>query len=377
MLKRIKNKILLALLLTLAAGLAFAEPKEPPLDTPDKQPGAFHSTSDREAVSLCPESEQYLRDGEIDKGTQALSLCIRKNPENAVLYIMRGSALMMNGDLENAIKDFDHAIKLDPTSGKAFELKGVAKIKAGNSDQGIKDLDRAIELSPPNHALLMQKGNILLSLGRPREAVDVFTTALEVFPQPFFGIYSSRAAAYEAMGDYPKAVLDYDHAISLEPDFPPLYFSRGLTNFYLGRYERAIMDFRKALKKDKDEKTALMAAVTLYKMKKKNEGEMILKKSLPTASQSIKPIMQLYLGKISDKKFIEAANASPAQESIFYGFLGEYYLIREMKEEAKKSFKRCIETSRPESNIPVRFSRAELERMKGMDENMKQGMRVK
>lgn len=173
------------------------------------------------------------------------------------------------------------------------------------------------------------------------------------------------------MENYSKAVLDYDHAISLEPDFPPLYFSRGLTTFYLGRYDWATMDFRKALKKDKNEKTALMAAVTLYKMKKKNEGEMILKKALPTVSQSIKPIMQLYLGKISEKKFIEAARASQARESIFYGFLGEYYLAKEMKDEAKKCFERCIETSRPESNIPVRFSRAELKKMKSVDKNVK------
>ena len=376
MLKRTKSKILLTLLLALLANIVFAEPK-PPSDSPDRQPGTFHLPSAREPVSPCHESEKYFRDGEMDRGIQVLSLCIKKTPKNAVLYIMRGNALMMNGDLENAIKDFDHAIKLDPTSDKAFELKGAAEIKAGNSDQGIKDIDRAIELNPQNHALLIQKGNILLSLGRPRKAADIFTTALEVYPNPFFGIYSSRAAAYEVMGNYSKAVLDYDHAISLEPNFPPLYFSRGLTNFYLGRYERAMMDFRKALKKDMNEKTALMAAVTLYKMKKKSEGKMILKKALPTASQSIKPIMQLYLGKISEKKFIEAARVSQAQESIFYGFLGEYYLTRDMKDDAKKSFERCIETSRPESNIPVRFSRAELERMKGMDENMKQGMRVK
>lgn len=370
MFKRALSKIFVALLLTLMASIVFAEPK-PSSDPPDKQPGTFHLPSVREPGSTCHESEKYLRDGEIGMGIQALSLCIKKNPKNAVLYIMRGSALMMNGDLENAIKDFDHAIKLDPTSGKAYELRGVAEIKAGDSDQGIKDFDRAIELSPQNHALLIQKGNMLLSLGRPREAADIFTTALEVYPNPFFGIYSSRAAAYEVMENYSKAVLDYDHAISLEPDFPPLYFSRGLANFYLGRYERAIMDFQKALKKDKNEKTALMTAVTFYKMKKKNEGEMILKKVFPMASQSIKPIMQLYLGKISERKFIEAARASQDQESIFYGFLGEYYLTKDMKDEAKKSFERCIEASRPESNIPVRFSRAELKRMKSVDENVK------
>ena len=340
--KQTKNRISLALLLAFMASTALAEPK-PPSDPLGNPPGIPQLPSVRESGSVCRESEKYLRNGEIGRGIAALSLCIKKNPENADLYMMRGNVSMMKGDLENATKDFDHAIKLAPTSGKAFELRGVAGIRAGNTDQGIRDIDHAIELSPQNHALLIKKGNVLLSLGRSRDAVDVFTRALEVFPQPFFGTYSSRAAAYEVMGDYSKAVLDYDRAISLEPDFSPLYFSRGLANFYLGRYERAIMDFRKALKKDKNEKTALMAAVTLYKMKRKTEGEMILKKSLPTASQSIKPIMQLYLGKISERKFIEAARASQAQESIFYGFLGEYYLTREMKDEAKKSFERCIE----------------------------------
>ena len=46
--------------------------------------------------------------------------------------------------------------------------------------------------------------------------------------------------------DYRAALVDYDKAIELNPNFADAYFNRGLTNIFLGNNKKGIADLSKA-----------------------------------------------------------------------------------------------------------------------------------
>lgn len=49
------------------------------------------------------------------------------------------------------------------------------------------------------------------------------------------------------MGWYQKAIVDYDEAIRLKPEFPEAYNNRGVAKRDLGQYQEAIADYDKAI----------------------------------------------------------------------------------------------------------------------------------
>ncbi len=59
--------------------------------------------------------------------------------------------------------------------------------------------------------------------------------------------YHYRADAYRALGDTPRAILDYNRVISLRPKDPFRYYARGLAYQTMGEPTAALADFSKAI----------------------------------------------------------------------------------------------------------------------------------
>ena len=62
--------------------------------------------------------------------------------------------------------------------------------------------------------------------------------------------YRNRGLSYSDLGQYRRAIEDYDKAIELDPNDATAYYNRGLTYRRLGQYRRAIEDFDKAIELD-------------------------------------------------------------------------------------------------------------------------------
>lgn len=58
--------------------------------------------------------------------------------------------------------------------------------------------------------------------------------------------YNERGAAYVRIGNYEKALDDFNRAISLNPDYHIAYYNRGQVYKILGNYELAIANYEKA-----------------------------------------------------------------------------------------------------------------------------------
>ena len=60
--------------------------------------------------------------------------------------------------------------------------------------------------------------------------------------------YYNRGSAYAELGDYRRAIGDYDQALQIDLYVAEVNYNRGLAYYYLGEYHRAIEDYDRALR---------------------------------------------------------------------------------------------------------------------------------
>ena len=90
------------------------------------------------------------------------------------------------------------------------------------------------------------KGRAKHNLGQYEAAIVDYNAAIRLKPD-FLLAYNNRGLAKYYLSQYDAAIADYDTAIQLEPKFAGAYSNRGLAKYYLGQYNAAIADCDKAI----------------------------------------------------------------------------------------------------------------------------------
>jgi tetratricopeptide (TPR) repeat protein len=89
-------------------------------------------------------------------------------------------------------------------------------------------------------------------------ATQEFATAATALLQKFTGmhtlspvqlahIYGNRGLTYRKLNDYSSAIVDFDRALELDPDYAWAYANRGITHRFNHNYELALQDFNAAI----------------------------------------------------------------------------------------------------------------------------------
>jgi len=77
----------------------------------------------------------------------------------------------------------------------------------------------------------------------------ILTSSTAVDPQDA-GAYVNSGNSFFELGDYDRAIADYDKAIALNPQDADAYYNRGLAYYHKGDYDQAITDFNQAIALD-------------------------------------------------------------------------------------------------------------------------------
>jgi spermidine synthase len=98
-------------------------------------------------------------------------------------------------------------------------------------------------------------GTAYAKLGQYQRAIEDFNQAIRLEPDDALA-YNSRGFAYNQLGQYQLAVKDFNQAIRLEPDDALAYNSRGFAYNQLSQYQLALDDFNKAISLQPDDVAA-------------------------------------------------------------------------------------------------------------------------
>jgi len=88
-------------------------------------------------------------------------------------------------------------------------------------------------------------GNELMKLKRYDEAMIDFNNAINLYPE-YEMAYINRATNYYFLGKYQDAILDYKHAMTLNPNNPQIYYRLALTYRSMGNFNSEMEYMKKS-----------------------------------------------------------------------------------------------------------------------------------
>lgn len=189
-------------------------------------------------------SEIYKKFSRNDSAVIYLSKALELEPQNKLLYKLRGDALSMVSESDSAIGDYNIAISIDTNFIPAYLGRALLyEISLNDYDRAASDYSRIIGIDPDYSYLYTYRSNCFLSLGDTSRALEDLNKTFS-FDQKFDYNYSKRAELYTNLKMYDEAIWDYTEAIRLNPTNPDYYFRRAILYSKTGQNLLAIDDYR-------------------------------------------------------------------------------------------------------------------------------------
>ena len=228
----------------------------------------------------------------------AIEVLIEDNPNDALLFNIRGASYAGLGELNLAIKNYEKAIDLNSGYSKAhFNLAGVLH-ELDKYHDSVLSYQNAIDLEPDYAEAHNNLGNVLKEIGQLDKAIESYEKAVALKPNYIEAYYSLGASFYEAgkledtincyervlehrpnftemhnnLGNifrelerFDEAVLSYEKAISIDTGFVEGYYNLGITLQELKQLDNALVNYKKAIKIKPNYPEAFNNLGTLYK----------------------------------------------------------------------------------------------------------------
>ena len=111
--------------------------------------------------------------------------------------------------------------------------------------------------------VLSRRGATYAQMGQYDKALADFDRAIDLDPQ-YAGAIALRGETYRLMGEYDKALADFDRAIELEPSLNWAIALRGETYRQMGEHARALAEFDRAIELDPQDAWAIASRGQTY-----------------------------------------------------------------------------------------------------------------
>ncbi len=202
-----------------------------------------------------------------------------KSSSNWQDYLTGAGIALKDRDYDAAEYLLDEAIKIDPNQGVLYDLRGRARANSTRTDneKALEDMQKAHKLNALSDNGYIYFARLYDGSGNTDKALEMLDEGIKKYPKAK-DMYKSRAAMYTAKKEFLKAKQDYDQTIKLDPEDSLPYLLRAQTNETLGRYEDALKDYTLAAKnrsRDRLEKKTIAhksRALLLAKMGRHKEA---------------------------------------------------------------------------------------------------------
>ncbi|KAF8980839.1 TOM (translocase of outer membrane) complex component [Entomortierella lignicola] len=147
--------------------------------------------------------------------------------------------------------------------------------------------NKAIELNTTHMAkALNMRGTFTFLMGDGKKALVDFDKAIELDPN-YVQTYIKRGSIYMEQGDAMKTFNEFETAISIDAEDPNIYYHRGQVFFITAEYESAAKDYIKSIELEpKFVFSHIQYGVSEYKLGHISEGMNIFKKALKEFPES-------------------------------------------------------------------------------------------
>ena len=192
--------------------------------------------------------ENALRRRDWDEAASELQKCLQLNPNFDQAMAALARALLNLGRLDEAKAWLDKALKFNPQNYRAWYERGFIESKTDNA-AAISDMERAVSIQPNFASLRRDLGMLQFQQQNYSEAAKHLAVAAELGLDDaplynFLGISLSR------MGQLPKAIENYKHALKLNPNLAEAHLNLGFAYQRSNNPEKARQEYQEACRQD-------------------------------------------------------------------------------------------------------------------------------
>lgn len=172
----------------------------------------------------------------------------------------------------NALKHYKLALQYDTYDEYSLENVMMCFNQLNRYDEALEFLNNYLDEFPFSETAWFEYGQLHFNRKNYHEAIKGFDYILAINSQSI-GVYGSKAACYEALGEWKKAIEVYEDLLVLEYTKSFTYYRIGLCYKALKDWTMALLAFQKALKEDPQFYLAMMELSDIYlEMGKKMEA---------------------------------------------------------------------------------------------------------
>jgi len=186
-----------------------------------------------------------LRRRDFDQALDAVARLEKKQPNNPMVYNLKGIVYLAKRDVANARTNFERALQVQADYIPAVSNLAMLDRLDKKPEQGRKRFDAILEKEPKNEQALLAFANLLQSLGSdPSEIETLIKRAVAANPQSM----SARIALvnfYIRKGDTKQALLAAQEASSAMPNDPRALDLLGRVQLATGDASMAVGTFSK------------------------------------------------------------------------------------------------------------------------------------
>jgi len=151
-----------------------------------------------------------------------------------------------SGQLQKAQEIYRKILEIDPDHCEALHLLGVIANQAGDNDMAVRLIGRAIEINSTEPIYFNNIGNAFKAQGNLEQAVLSYQKALLLKPD-FAQALVSMGSVYIVLGRLKEAIPCFQKALQFKQNFPDAYYNMGIALKELNRIDEAIICYQKSL----------------------------------------------------------------------------------------------------------------------------------
>ncbi|CAN5213395.1 hypothetical protein BH11CYA1_BH11CYA1_35670 [soil metagenome] len=203
------------------------------------------------SVSKTEEANKLIGQANYQEALNSATLAVRCNPFSAKAYLARGRALAKQLRLKQAFESFNNALALAPNDLQALDQRASLSLKLNQPKIAIADLTKIIDAAPDQVTAYQfgNRANAYSRVGQYKKALADYEKALQLEPTNY-GLQLGSALCLTADRQYAKALKTYTDLHNMEPDNNEVLMQIGFCKQCLGDKQGALKDFNRAIKND-------------------------------------------------------------------------------------------------------------------------------